>query len=332
MVGADRQGRGERAVAVGQGEDQRDAVVVRLGGQAAADRDEPGLVVFVVVDAPREDGQAVERGRLLGAHGRKRQVARLRDRLGRDRGVFGLPLGKAVGLEEVLALAQRGLDRAGRAHRRERGARQGAQAVLDAVHMGVRDVQVVLHEQVAGLVNRADGRVLGRHDARVRLPRADRAEHVLEGGDVEDFLGVREHGARGLRLIGGGQALVGHAGGLVLPRGQGQRQALGLAGQHELVLVLARDAHDRLEQRGVLLPQPGRRLRAQRLDEVLLAVGLQDGVARGELVGRHLLGAGHAAQEQRLDLAVDGRDLGARLVQRTDVTLLHSHSPPGTGR
>ena len=259
---------------MGQGKDERDAVVVRACGQTAADRDEAGLIGLVVVDVVREDGQTVERSSLLRAYRCQRQIARSRDHLRSNCGVCSFLLLEAVLFEEILTLTESRLDGIRRAHRLQGCAGAGAQTVIDVVDVGVRDVQIVLHEQVTRLVDGAHGRVFDRNNTGIGTAFADRAEHVLKGGNVADFLGIREHGRCGLCLIGGWQTLIDHTGGLIAARCEGQLQTGGFTGQDGLILVLARYTHDRFEHGYVFLTQTVGRLCAQGFEQILFAVGL----------------------------------------------------------
>ena len=111
-----------------------------------------------------------------------------------------------------------------------------------------------------------------------------------------------------------------------------QVQPGGIPAEHQSILALARDAHDVFEHGDIFLPQIVRHLRTQRVKQELFAFRLEDGVAGGQLVVRDLLGAGHAAQKELLDLVVERGDFGAGLLERAGLILLHNRSPPDRDR
>ena len=109
----------------------------------------------------------------------------------------------------------------------------------------------------------------------------------------------------------------------VYARGKRERQLFRMLLQHDLILVLAGNAHRRFDKGLVFLLQFFRHGSTRLGDDLILPILLQNTVSGAHFIVDDLVGKCHALQKKLADLCIDGIDIFADLIQ-----IAHNHIPP----
>ena len=186
-------------------------------------------------------------------------------------------------------------------------------------------MKIVAEHKLVNLFDRACRTVFDGQYAVFAHAGFDGSEHAVEGGEVQnrgdlEHLGCGDLGVRTLHALAGNQSLLGEEGGA-----RGQR-CLHLGGHlggggEQLCLTGAGELEEGgVEVVGVALPGVSR-LFGDFGQNGALPFLVQNGLVVGVFVGRHLIGKGHALQEELQKLVIDLVDL------RADLRKFHGFPP-----